>query len=284
MAENQPLVPVADPAAPAVPGAVVTPPGSDPASVLPPGSAVPPTDPGVPAAAPTGAPPTGTSPPAGTPPAEGAPVPEFIPRAVHEEQFRSLQSAKDKEIADLQQQNQQLQQSQAQPASAQAPASAEEFDADRWLQMMDTDKKAGMDYLRSDVRRDVMREVQVQQQANQQQQDAYSQYLTTFQKATEGFTPEEYQRAVLEVQQSFSQGNPVSPYEAAQTGRFGSVQQAMDFAQQHMATLQPPPGAQPGTPPAVPPVVPGAAPVQVPPGQGAPPQDPSGTYRSIFAD
>ena len=284
MAENQSQVPVVDPAAPAAPGApAISPPeGSLAASLLPPGSAVPPVDPGAPQAPPTGEPkvdpsvPAGVTPPA--PPAQEPPTPEFIPRAVHEEQFRSLQSAKDKEIADL---RQQLQTTEAQPATPQGqPAAQEEFSNETFFKKLDSDPKGAMAYLTDEVRRSVMADVQ----SNQQQQDAYSQYVATFNAATEGFTPEERQRAEVAVQDSFNAGRPVTPAEAAMTGRFGSVDNAMAYAQQHMSTLQPAPGAAPAVPPAVPPVVPGTTPVQVPPPQDGQYQDPSGTYKSIFAD
>ena len=277
MPENQPQVPVADPPAPAAPGALASPPGSLAASVAPPGSAVPPVDPVVPQAPSTGAPVVDPSAPAAeTPPAQEPPTPEFIPRAVHEEQFRRLQGAKDKEIADL---TKQLQGVQAQPAVPQGQPTPEEFNNEQFFKQLDTDPKGALSYLTDSVRREVMASVQTHQQQHQQQQDAYSQYVGNFRDATDGFTPEELQRAQEAVQQSFTEGRPVTPDEAAMIGRFGSVQNAMNYAQHHMAAIQPAPAA-PGTPP----VVPGSAPGQIQSPQGEPSQDGPGSWKKMFAD
>jgi len=198
---------------------------------------------------------------------------EFVPRSVLEHEVRKVQSAKDREIAEL---NQRLVDQSANVQHPQQPVGqqpqTDEFSQDVFNEYAKTDGEKAVNYMRETMTNEILSKVNAQNSQQQQEQAYLNQYASDFRALADkhNLTPDQRQRAEEAAVGNSADGMPVmSVFEAMAIGMGGDQATVLGYAQQMMQQQQqqlaPVPNAQQPGPNGLPPRMPGSranAPVQ----------------------
>jgi hypothetical protein len=190
------------------------------------------------------------------PPAPDTSTPAGEVAEVWRERYRKLQAAKDREVAEA---NRRLQAAEAQlsqppqpqvatPAQAQVQAQASQLnpvEAKRFLEMINSDNpQQGMDYLMQAMERRAQeiadRQADQRVQMHMENAQKRAAFVREFEVATTGFSEAEQQATVNVISEAHRIGQQISPREAAIIARFGSMENAVRFANQAIMGQQAP--------------------------------------------
>lgn len=249
--------------------------------------------------------------PATTPPSQPAqpdplpaPVRQIVEETLKREREtlrREMQSEKDKAIAEIRKtlgvptpSAAQTAMPTAQPQAMQAPQDGllTPDEEKQFIALADSDFAGAMRFrdkvLTQRVTGQALNTFRAEMQQQEEQNRAAQQYEANFEHLAQasGLTQQERERAIDAVREAFQSGQPITPYEAAMIGRFGSLQASLQFATQGLGQQAAPAGA---TPPQsqgqqAPPSIPGGSRGTVPQPQptGQQPQTGAGSFRTLF--